>query len=45
MDNLCKKALENGGSVNYLTIPSNLTKGLGITNPSLLLEMVNIYLI
>ena len=31
-------ALENGGSVNYLTIPSNLTKGLGITNPSLLLE-------
>jgi len=38
MDNLCKKALENGGSVNYLTIPSNLTKGLGITNPSLLLE-------
>ncbi len=36
MDNLCKKALEEGGSVNYLMIPSNITKGLGLTNPSLL---------
>ena len=39
MENLCKIALENGGSLNYLLIPSNITKGLGITNPSLL--MVN----
>jgi tetratricopeptide (TPR) repeat protein len=38
MDNLCKRALENGGSVNYLTIPSHLTEGLGLTNPSLLYQ-------
>lgn len=38
MDNLCKRALENGGSVNYLIIPSNLTEGLGLTNPSLLYQ-------
>ena len=39
MENLCKIALENGGSLNYLLIPAHLTQGLGITNPSLL--MVN----
>ena len=38
MNNLCKRALENGGSVNYLTIPSHLTEGLGLTNPSLLYQ-------
>ena len=36
MNNLCKRALENGGSINYLIIPSNLTEGLGLTNPSIL---------
>lgn len=36
MNNLCKKALENGGSVNQLIIPSNITEGLGLTNPSLI---------
>ncbi len=34
-NNLCKRALENGGSVNYLIIPSNITEGLGLTNPSI----------
>jgi len=37
-NNLCKRALENGGSVNYLIIPSSTTEGLGLTNPSLLYE-------
>lgn len=35
MNNLCKRALENGGSVNQLIIPSYITEGLGLTNPSL----------
>lgn len=35
MNNLCKLAIENGGSVNQLVISSNITEGLGITNPSL----------
>ena len=34
-NNLCNRALENGGSVNYLIIPSNITEGLGLTNPSM----------
>ncbi len=34
MNNLCQLALTNGGSVNYLTIPSSITEGLGLTNPS-----------
>jgi len=38
INNLCKRALENGGSVNYLIIPSHLTEGLGLTNPSLLYQ-------
>ena len=36
MNNLCKRALENGGSINYLIISSNITEGLGLTNPSIL---------
>jgi tetratricopeptide (TPR) repeat protein len=36
MNNLCQLALANGGSVNYLTIPGNITEGLGLTNPSIL---------
>lgn len=36
MNNLCKLALQNGGSVNYLIIPSSITEGLGLTNPSIL---------
>jgi hypothetical protein len=35
-NNLCKTALEDGGSVNYLLLPSNITDGLGLTNPSLM---------
>lgn len=35
MNNLCQLALANGGSVNYLTIPANITEGLGLTNPSI----------
>jgi len=34
-NNLCKYALENGGSVNYLILPSSITKGTGLTNPSI----------
>ena len=34
MNNLCQLALANGGSVNYLTLPANITEGLGLTNPS-----------
>ena len=37
-NNLCKRALENGGSVNYLIIPSNITEGLGLTNPSIIYQ-------
>lgn len=37
MNNLCQLALANGGSVNYLILPSNITQGLGLTNPSILL--------
>lgn len=36
INNLLKIALENGGSLNFLTLPSNITEGLGLTNPSLL---------
>ena len=35
INNLSKRALENGGSVNYLIIPANITEGLGLTNPSI----------
>ena len=38
MNNLCQLALTNGGSVNYLTIPGNITEGLGLTNPSILYQ-------
>lgn len=38
MNNLCQLVLQKGGSVNYLTIPSNITEGLGLTNPSLLFK-------
>ena len=41
MNNLCQLALKNGGSVNYLILPSNITEGLGLTNPSIL--MINGY--
>jgi hypothetical protein len=34
MNNLCKFAIERGGSVNYLKIPAQLSEGLGLTNPS-----------
>lgn len=35
MNNLCQLALANGGSINYLIIPGNITEGLGLTNPSI----------
>ena len=35
INNLSKRALEKGGSVNYLIIPANITEGLGLTNPSI----------
>ena len=38
MNNLCKLALEKGGSVNYLILPANMTEGLGLTNPSILIQ-------
>ena len=44
MNNLCELALANGGSVNYLTIPANITEGLGLTNPSVF-YMDNKYLV
>ena len=37
MNNLCQLALQKGGSVNYLTLPANMTEGLGLTNPSILI--------
>jgi tetratricopeptide (TPR) repeat protein len=37
-NNLCKTALENGGSVNYLILPASITEGLGLTNPSILYQ-------
>lgn len=36
INNLCKRALENGGSVNYILLPAGETEGLGLTNPSLI---------
>jgi tetratricopeptide (TPR) repeat protein len=38
MNNLCQLALQKGGSVNYLTLPANMTEGLGLTNPSILIH-------
>lgn len=38
MNNLCQLALQNGGSVNYLILPTTTTEGLGLTNPSLFLK-------
>jgi tetratricopeptide (TPR) repeat protein len=38
MNNLCQLALQKGGSVNYLTLPTNMTEGLGLTNPSILIH-------
>jgi hypothetical protein len=38
INNLSKRALENGGSVNYLIIPANITEGLGLTNPSIFIQ-------
>ena len=38
MNNLCKLALEKGGSINYLILPANMTEGLGLTNPSIFIQ-------
>lgn len=38
MNNLCQLALQKGGSVNYLILPANMTEGLGLTNPSILIH-------
>ena len=37
IDNLCKLAIEHGGSIERLLIPSNESKGLGLTNPTVLI--------
>lgn len=37
VDNLCKLAIEHGGSIERLLIPSNESKGLGLTNPTVLI--------
>lgn len=36
MESFCKKALDAGGSINFLKIPSTDSQGLGLTNPSIL---------
>lgn len=41
--NLCKIALENGGALVPLTIPASLTKGSGLTNPSLYIHKDRLY--
>lgn len=38
MKNFAKLALDNGGSIHPLIIPSELTNGLGLMNPSILVE-------
>jgi hypothetical protein len=38
MKNFAKLALERGGSIHPLVIPSKLTNGLGLMNPSILVE-------
>jgi hypothetical protein len=38
MRNFAKLALDNGGSIHPLIIPSDLTNGLGLMNPSVLIE-------
>jgi hypothetical protein len=38
MKNFAKLAIDNGGSIHPLIIPSELTNGLGLMNPSILVE-------
>lgn len=38
MNNFAKLAIENGGSIHPLIIPSELTNGTGLMNPSILVE-------
>ena len=38
MNNLSKIAIEHGGSVHPLIIPSSCTNGTGLTNPSIFLH-------
>lgn len=38
IDNFSKLCLQNGGDITPLLIPSNLTNGTGITNPSILID-------
>jgi len=38
MKNFAKLAIDNGGSIHPLIIPSELTNGLGLMNPSILIE-------
>lgn len=35
-NNLCKRAILNGGKVSQLIIPSQITEGLGLCNPSII---------
>lgn len=38
MNNLVKQVLENGGTIAPLLIPSELTNGTGLTNPTILVD-------
>ena len=38
MDNFAKLALDNGGYIKPLIIPSNLTGGTGLMNPSMFID-------
>jgi len=42
--NFCKKILDNGGKLIPLLIPSSDSKGLGLMNPSILVEQTKILL-
>lgn len=43
MNNFTKENLINGGSINFLNLPSELTGGTGITNPSIFIDNEKLY--
>ena len=43
--NICKTAILRGGSVTELIIPSDISKGLGLMNPSIIKVKDKIYMI
>ena len=38
MNNLVKQVIQNGGSITPLIIPSDLTNGTGLMNPSIFID-------